>query len=108
MKKFDPEYKMLAEMYDDDYFPTECVDKVKALIDTMILYLETEETDIAKIQAQLDEMTIGINDLQDDFEENDSEIETGAGESISDTVVYILKWFNIDIDCETAIGERDW
>jgi hypothetical protein len=53
-------------------------------------------------------MTIAINDLQEEFDENDSEIETVARESIGDAVFHILGYFEIDIDCETAIGERDW
>ncbi len=53
-------------------------------------------------------MTLAINDLQEEFDENDSEIETVARDSIGVTVGYILDWFGIDIDVEDAIGERDW
>jgi hypothetical protein len=53
-------------------------------------------------------MTITINELQEEFEENDSEIETGARESIGETVDQIIKFFEIDIDIEEAIRERDW
>lgn len=108
MKKFDEGYALLEEMYRDGYFPDFLVDKVKYLIEQVIAYLETGETDIGKIQTKLDEMTIGINELQDEFCENDSEIETVARDSICVTVDYILHWFDIDIDAETAIGERDW
>ncbi len=40
--------------------------------------------------------------------EHDSEIETVARECIAATVAYILEWFNIPIDTEEAIRERDW
>lgn len=53
-------------------------------------------------------MTIAINDLEEEFDENDSEIETVARESIGAAVDYILEWFDIGIDTEEAIGERDW
>jgi hypothetical protein len=53
-------------------------------------------------------MTIAINELQEEFEENDSEIETAARESIGATVDSVIKFFNIDIDIEEAIRERDW
>lgn len=56
----------------------------------------------------LDEAVCGINDLQEAFDENDSEIETVARESIAASVAYILKWFDIPIDTEEAIRERDW
>lgn len=39
---------------------------------------------------------------------NDSEPETIARESIAKTVKYILKWFEIDMDAEDAVGKRAW
>lgn len=53
-------------------------------------------------------MTSSINELQEEFEEYDSDIETVARNSIGVTVGKILKYFNIDIDIEEAIRERDW
>ena len=108
MKKFDTDYKLLEDMYQDGYFPDFLVDKVKGLIQEVIAFLEMGERDLEKIQEKFDEMTLAINDLQEEFEDNDSEIETGARESIGETVEYILQWFDIDIDGEDAIGERDW
>lgn len=108
MKKFDENYQLLADMYQDGYFPDFLVDKVKELVQNVISYLETGEQDLEKIQNQFDEMTLAINDLQEEFEENDSEIETAARDSIGETVEYILKWFQIDLDVEDAIQERDW
>ena len=60
------------------------------------------------VQETLDEAVCGINDLQEEFDENDSEIETVARECIAANVAYILEWFNIPIDTEEAIRERDW
>lgn len=108
MKKFDEDYKLLADMYQDEYFPDFLVDKVRELVQNVIDFLETEERDLEVIQEKFDEMTEAINDLQEEFEENDSELETGARESIGETVEYILKWFDIDIDVEDAIRMRDW
>ena len=108
MKKFDENYQLLADMYQDGYFPDFLVDKVKELVQNVISYLETGEQDLEKIQKQFDEMTLAINDLQEEFEENDSEIETAARDSIGETIEYILKWFQIDLDVEDAIQERDW
>lgn len=108
MKKFDEDYKLLADMYQDEYFPDFLVDKVRELVQNVIDFLETEERDLEVIQEKFDEMTEAINDLQEEFEENDSELETGARENIGETVEYILKWFDIDIDVEDAIRMRDW
>lgn len=108
MKRFDENYRLLAEMYRDGYFPDFLVDKVKALIQNVIDFLETGERDLNKIQKKFDEMTLAINDLEEEFDDNDSELETVARDSIAVSVMYILKWFDIDIDIEDAIGARDW
>ncbi|MCI9044522.1 MAG: hypothetical protein HFJ96_03810 [Peptococcaceae bacterium] len=108
MKKFDPNYQMLAEMYQDDYYPDFLVDKISALLRKVIALLENDETDLKVIQSALDEAVEGINDLQAEFDENDSEIETVARDTIGETVAYILEWFDINIDIEDAIGARDW
>ena len=108
MKKFDPNYQMLAEMYQDDYYPDFLVDKISALLRKVIALLENDETDLKVIQSALDEAVEGINDLQAEFDENDSEIETVARDTIAETVAYILEWFDINIDIEDAIGARDW
>jgi len=108
MKKFDENYKLLDVMYQDGYFPDFLVDKIKKMVQNVIDFLETGERDLKKIQNKFDEMTRAINDLEEEFENNDSELETAARDSIAETVAYILKWFNINIDVEDAIGERDW
>ena len=105
---FDKNYQLLAAMYRDGYFPNFLVDKVKGLIQNVVNFLETGEKDSEKIQKKFDEMTLAINDLEEEFEENDSELETVARDSIGESVAYILKWFDIDLDVEDAIGERDW
>ena len=107
MRKFD-ESLYLADMYNDDYFPNFLVNKVKAYIVDVVQYLESGERNIDDIQEKFDVMTEHINCLHEEFEENDSEIETGARESIGETVRHILKHFNIAIDVEEAIRNRDW
>ena len=112
MKAFDPNYKLLDEMYQDDYYPAFLVNKVKDELQKksriVIVLLESGETDTDAVQETLDEAVCGINDLQEEFDENDSEIETVARECIAATVAYILEWFGIPIDTEEAIRERDW
>ncbi|AKK05513.1 hypothetical protein CMUST_05885 [Corynebacterium mustelae] len=108
MTSFDPEYVLLTDMYRDGYYPDFLVDKVKAELEKVISLLETGEQDTTKIQAALDTMTLAINDLAEEFDENDSEIETVARECIAENVAVILDWFEIPIDVEDAIAERDW
>ena len=49
-----------------------------------------------------------INNLQQEFWDQDSEIETVASESIANTLEYILNWFKIDVCIEDALREREW
>lgn len=108
MKALDKNYKLLDEMYQDEYYPDFLVDKVKGELQKVIELLETGETDTEVIQERLDEVVCAINDLQEEFYENDSEIETVARDCIGETVGYVLEWFGIPIDVEEAIRERDW
>ena len=70
--------------------------------------LESGKTNTEIAQEKLDEVVYAINDLQEEFDENDSGIETVARDSIGETAAYILEWFGIPIDAEEAIRERDW
>jgi len=108
MKKFDETYQFLEGMYHDGYFPDFLVDKIKGELEKVVAFLETGVSDLKQIQERFDTMTMAINDLQEEFEENDSEIETAARDSIATDVIAILKWFEIDLDVDDAIGERDW
>lgn len=108
MKPFDKNYVLLEEMYADTYFPNFLVDKIKQLILEVVSILENGEQDKEIIQDHLDQMTLAINDLEDEFDENDSEIETVARDSIAVTVEYILNYYEIDIDIEEALREREW
>jgi hypothetical protein len=102
------DFDFLPEMYEDDYFPNSEVDKVKAAIQKVVTYLEKGETNPKKVQKKLDAMTLTINDLQNDFIDHDSELETGAANAIAETVDRILAHFQVDIDIEEAIREREW
>ncbi|MEX3745887.1 MULTISPECIES: DUF5713 family protein [Lysinibacillus] len=108
MKKLDSEFKYLVDMYEDPFFPTFLVDKLKLHIVKVVHFIEESTHTVEAIQEKLDEMTIAINELQNEFYENDSEIETFARDSIGVTVEDILQYFEIDIDIEEALRERDW
>ena len=108
MKKFDENYILLEDMVNDEYYPEFLVDKLKELIIPVIRLLENGETNTEIVQSKLDEMTLAINELQEEFYDNDSEIETVARDSIAVTIGHIMEWFSIDIDMETALRERDW
>ncbi|WP_018758421.1 DUF5713 family protein [Paenibacillus terrigena] len=101
-------FEYLKDMYIDGYFPNFLVDKVKAELVKVVEFLEQGNQDIEEIQSKLNFAIHAINDLAEEFDENDSEIETVARESIAQTVEDILAFFGIEIDTEVAIRERDW
>jgi hypothetical protein len=107
MEKFN-EKLYLVDMYADDYYPDFLVDKIKNLLKDGVKLLEDGERNLEVIQKKFDEITVGINDLEEEFGENDSEIETVARDSIGQTVIDIIKHFNVEVDVETLIRERDW
>jgi len=106
--KLPHDFAYLKDMYQDDHFPNFLVDKLKNIIKECVIYIEEEGHTNQEIQAELDRVVRKINDLQEEFEENDSEIETVARESIAETFQDILNYFRIDIEIEEAIRERDW
>ncbi len=96
-------------MYDDEYFPNFLVDKIKAEIDKVETMLTAGETNTAVIQSHLDTMTRAINDLEDEFDANDSEIETVARDTIATDMEYIAQSYGFeDADIEELVAPRDW
>ena len=107
-KKLPEDFTYLPDMYADQYYPNFLVDKVKNVIKEVVVFIEEGDHDTEEIQGAFDKMTLNINALEEEFDENDSEIETGARESIGGTVQKIPEYFEIDINIEEAIRERDW
>ncbi|MES1225025.1 MAG: DUF5713 family protein [Bacteroidota bacterium] len=106
--KLPEDFEYLKDMYEDEYFPKFLVDKLRDIIKECVTYIEQGNHGQQEIQKELDRIVLKTNDLQEEFEVNDSEIETVARESIGETIEKILKHFEIDIDIEEAIRERDW
>ena len=108
MKKLAADFVYVREMRESEYYPPHLVNKVRDAIREVVTFIEAGTASTDAIQAKLDAMTEQINDLQSDFEDEDSEIETVARESIAATVGQILEYFDVDIDIEKAIRDRDW
>lgn len=109
MDKFDDQYVLLQNMFEDTYYPQFLVEKIKWQFIHLIEFLESADgKELPLIQDKLDEFTMFINNLQQEFWDQDSEIETVASESIMSTLEYILQWFEIDIPVEDALREREW
>lgn len=106
--KFDEGYEFLADMYEDTYFPKKLTDKVKNHIKQAVAALEQGQKDPAKVQKIFDKMTLAINKLMPEFEDAGSELETVARDCIATDVMYILDWFELELDVEDALRERDF
>jgi len=108
VKKLNSEFNYLSDMYEDSYYPSFLVDKIQLNIRKVVDFIEEGNYSLEGVQEKLDEMTVATNELQDEFYQNESEIETVARDSIAITVEEILQYFEIDIDIEEALRERDW
>lgn len=103
------DHKFLKEMYDDDYFPNFLVDKCKGILVELCIQIETKKP---STDAELFEFTHAaterINDLAEDFEDNESELETGAREALGADFAFITEAYGFDVDIEEVIAPRDW
>jgi hypothetical protein len=103
-------HEFLKAMYADTYFPKKAVDKVKRVL--VALCAEIEKARPANLEALYKlthAATDKINDLQDDFFDADSEIETVGREIIAEEFVTIATTYGFkDADIEELIATRDW
>lgn len=106
--KLPADFSFLTEMYADRYYPDFLVDKLRDLLKEIVCFIEEGGHTIQEIQVILDCVIQKVNELQDEFEDHGSEIETVAGDSIGTTVAKILNYFGADIDIETAVRMREW
>lgn len=103
------EYVFLEDMYADSYFPNFLVDKVKAILVELCFDIEkTSPKNLDELYALTHSATIKINQLEDEFFEHNSEIETGARESIGQDFDIIAKSYGFDADVEELIAPRKW
>ena len=103
------ESKLLAGMYNDSYFPRNLVNRTKNILLELCNQIEKEQPQtIEAVYLLTHKATIKINDLQDDFLLQNSEIETGARESIGESFELILDSTEFDYDIEKALAPREW
>ena len=102
-------YAYLKDMYADSYFPKFLVDKVKTILIEVCIDIEkTSPKNLDDLYKLTHTATIKINDLQNEFFEHNSEIETGARESIGADFDFIAKAYGFNADVEELIAPREW
>ena len=104
------EYPFLKSMFEDAYFPNKLVDKgKKILVDLCFQIEETPPKNLVELYKLTQAATNKFNDLQEEFEENGSEIETAARDCIGTDFEFIASSYGFeDADVEELIGTRDW
>lgn len=102
--------KLLEGMYRDGYFPNFLVDKVRDVILDACREIEAENPQTHEdLYAITCRATEKINDLQEEFEANESEIETVARDDIAVTFGYVATTYGYpDADLEELVAKRDW
>ena len=102
--------KLLADMYGDDYFPRALVDKVRDVILEACREIEAENPAThEELYTITCRATDKINNLQQDFEEHESEIETVARDDIAVSFGHVATTYGFpDADLEKLVATRDW
>ena len=102
-------YSFLRDMYEDDFFPNFLVDKGKKILIDFCLEIEhTKPKDLKSLYLLSHKATNKFNELNLEFEENDSEIETVARDCICVDFESLAKIYGFDADIEELTANRDW
>jgi hypothetical protein len=102
-------HRFLAEMLDDDYFPTHLVERGQGILLDLCAAIEREQPVGAAVYALTHAATEHFNALDEALQAEGSEIETAAREQIAADVDFILHTYGYgDLDLEEAIAPRDW
>lgn len=103
------DYSFLAEMYRDTYFPNFLVDKGRQILIRLCEKIESQKPAGTEAVLELTHAaTEEFNQLQEEFEDTESEIETAARDCIATDFESILAAYGYDVDLEDAIAPRDW
>lgn len=103
------EYKFLDCMYQDSYFPSFLVDKCRDILLALCYKIETTNPiTLDQLYKLTHAATEKLNDLEDEFFNNDSEIETVARECLAKNFEFIANAYGFEADIEELIAPRYW
>lgn len=103
-------YHFLDDMYQDDYFPKALVKKGEDILRGLCEQIEqSKPTTLEQLYVMSHNATLQFNELQTEFEAQNSEIETVARESIGGDFYHIARVYGFaDADIEALIAPREW
>lgn len=104
------DYDFLLGMYRDGYYPDFLVDKIKGILMALCEDIEKENPQSQEALLILTHAaTEKINALEEEFDENNSELETVAREVMGADFDYIVRAYGLmEIDIEDVIAPREW
>lgn len=108
MDKFDDQYILLEELYEESRYPDFLIDKVKYLLVDFINFLETNPQQLEVVGDKIYDLIMNVNSLQDEFLINESEFDNLARECLFRNIEYIVQWFHLPINLEKVLAEREW
>lgn len=102
-------HEFLADMIKDAYFPKQLVQKGQKILDRLCERIEAERpNDLEALYAITHASTEEFNALAEEFEDQNSEIETAARDCIGSDFAHIAKAYGFDADIEELISPREW
>lgn len=102
-------YSFLECMYNDAYYPSFLIDKCKQVLLGLCKDIETTKPENLDTLYKLTHAsTEQINALENEFNQNDSEIETVARECLAENFEHIARAYGFDADIEELIATREW
>lgn len=108
MDRFDDQYILLEELYEDSFYPDFLIDKVKYLLEDFINYLEHNPKNNEEIGDKIYELIENAKALQFEFLDCDSEYDNIARDCLIRNIEYIIQWFHLPINLEEVLAQREW
>ncbi|WNJ17695.1 DUF5713 family protein [Pontibacter sp. G13] len=103
------QYPFLKGMYQDAYFPDFLVDRCKDILIDLCFQIETQSPkSLEELYTLSHAATDSFNEMEDDFLQNGSEIETAAREIIAVDFEQIALAYGFEADIEELIATREW
>ncbi|MFI6939567.1 DUF5713 family protein [Streptomyces sp. NPDC050418] len=103
-------HAFLEPLYGDAYYPNHVLDKGAAILTRLCRRIEAEHpTDLTALYALTHAATEEFNDLEAEFDEAGSELETVAREQIGEEFWLVATTYGFaDADVERLIAPRNW
>ena len=103
-------YRFLQALYKDSYYPDHLLDKGKAILLRLCERIEAERpADLAALYVLTQAATEEFNELEAEFDEAGSGIETVAREEIAESFWAVTNAYGFaDADIEKVIATRNW